>query len=459
MPLRALFIFWACVSASSLLAAPSSPKRPPNIVIILADDLGYGDLGCQGHPSIRTPNLDQMAAAGLRFTDFYAAAPVCTPSRAALLTGRLAVRCGMIGRRGVLFPDSKGGLPQGERSLATALKAAGYATAHIGKWHLGIHPGGRPGDHGFDFSLGLPYSNDMDDVPGVDRRAAALPNPPTDGWNVPLLQNGETVERPVDQTTLTQRYTKAAVTFIDQNRDKPFLLYFAQTFPHVPLFASPEFRGKSRRGIYGDTVEELDWSVGQVLSALRKQGLAENTLVVFTSDNGPWLTQGAQGGSAGLLREGKGSTWEGGMRVPAIFFWPGRIQPGVTSTLAHAMDLFPTALALAGVQLPPDRVYDGVDLRPLLFDRKGPIERPFFYYRGAQLFGCRLGKYKAHFATQSGYGPDKPEVHEPPLLYDLAVDPGEQYNIASEKPEVLESIAAAVAAHRANLKFGAAQLD
>jgi arylsulfatase A-like enzyme len=459
MSLRVLAFLCAGIAASPLLAANSPATRPPNIVIILADDLGYGDLGCQGHPSIRTPNLDQMAAAGLRFTDFYSAAPVCTPSRAALLTGRLAVRSGMVGRRGVLFPDSKGGLPQGERSLATALKAAGYATAHVGKWHLGLHPGGRPGDHGFDFSLGLPYSNDMDDVPGLDRRAAALPNPPADGWNVPLLENGEVVERPVDQTTLTQRYTQAAVSFIERNRDKPFLLYFAHTFPHVPLFASPEFRGKSRRGIYGDTVEELDWSVGQVLSTLREQGLAENTLVVFTSDNGPWLIQGAQGGSAGLLRDGKGSTWEGGMRVPTIFSWPGRIQSGVTSAVAHAMDLFPTALALAGAQLPQDRVYDGVDLRPLLFGQKAPTERPFFYYRGAQLSGCRLGNYKAHFVTQSGYGPDKPEVHEPPLLYDLAVDPGEQYSIASEKPEILESIAAAVAAHRANLEFGAAQLD
>lgn len=450
----ALVLSVACLSASA-----ATHNRQPNIVVIFADDLGYGDLGCYGHPSIRTPRLDRMAATGLRFTDFYVAAEVCTPSRAALLTGRYPIRSGMVGGRRVLFPESKGGLPQSEITLATALKSAGYATAHIGKWHLGVHRGGRPEDHGFDFTLGLPYSNDMDGRPDLEKGAASLPNPPADGWNVPLILNGKIIEQPVDQATLTRRYTEAAMNFIGENREKPFFLYFAHTFPHVPLFASPEFRGKSRRGVYGDAVEEIDWSVGQILDALQSLGLAENTLVVFTSDNGPWLTQYAQGGSAGLLREGKGSTWEGGMRVPAIMSWPGRIQPGVTSIVAHTMDLFPTAMALAGANLPKDRTYDGIDLAPLIFRGDALPERPFFYYRGARLYACRIGNYKAHFITQNGYGPGKPEKHEPPLLFDVAVDPGEQFDISAKHPEVLRTMAAAIASHQAGIEPAQPQLN
>ena len=333
-----------------------------------------------------------MAAEGLRFTDFYSAAEVCTPSRAALLTGRYPIRSGMCGDRRVLFPNSAGGLPPAEVTIAEALKPHGYATAHIGKWHLGIHAGGRPLDQGFDHSFGLPYSNDMDGRPGLPRGASGLPDPPHDGWNVALLRDGQVVEQPADQTTLTRRYTEDAVQFIREKKDGPFFLYFPHTFPHVPLFASPAFKGKSRAGIYGDAVEELDWSVGQVLDTLTKEGIAERTLVFFTSDNGPWLIMGDQGGSAGLLREGKGSTWEGGMRVPGIAWMPGRIRPGVTSELAHAMDLFPTSLALAGVPLPTGVTLDGVDLAPLLFERKSLPPRPFFYYRGDQLFACRLGR-------------------------------------------------------------------
>lgn len=274
---------------------------------------------------------------------------------------------------------------------------------------------------------------------------------------VPVLLNGEIVEKPADQTTLTRRYTEEAVRFIREHKSSPFFIYFAHTFPHVPLFASPQFKGKSRRGIYGDTVEEIDWSVGQVIAALRAEGLAENTLVFFTSDNGPWLTMRQQGGSAGPLREGKGSTWEGGMRVPGIAWWPGRISPGITGAVANGMDLFATALTLGGAKIPDDRVIDGVDLSPLLFGRGKLPQHPFFYYRGDKLFACRIGNYKAHFFTQPGYGKDKAEAHEPPLLYDLGTDPGEQFDVASEHPDIVEKIRAVVAEHQKALVPGEPQ--
>lgn len=451
------YLFVLLVAFSLLSAVSESSARAPNIIIILTDDMGYGDLGCYGSPTIRTPNLDRMATEGLRFTDFYSAAEVCTPSRAGLLTGRYPIRSGMVGKRRVLFPDSKGGLPQGEITIARALKGRGYATAHLGKWHLGIHPGGRPGDHGFDYSFGLPYSNDMDKRRETPRTASGSANPPENGWMVPVLLNGEIVEKPADQTTLTRRYTEEAVRFIREHKSSPFFIYFAHTFPHVPLFASPQFKGKSRRGIYGDTVEEIDWSVGQVIAALRAEGLAENTLVFFTSDNGPWLTMRQQGGSAGPLREGKGSTWEGGMRVPGIAWWPGRISPGITGAVANGMDLFATALTLGGAKIPDDRVIDGVDLSPLLFGRGKLPQHPFFYYRGDKLFACRIGNYKAHFFTQPGYGKDKAEAHEPPLLYDLGTDPGEQFDVASEHPDIVEKIRAVVAEHQKALVPGEPQ--
>ncbi|MCL4786709.1 MAG: sulfatase [Verrucomicrobia bacterium] len=444
---------------SLLLPAPVAFAAPKaNLIIIFADDLGYGDLGCYGSPVIRTPNLDRMAAEGLRFTDFYSAAEVCTPSRAALLTGRYPIRSGMCGNRRVLFPNSKGGLPPAEITIAEALKPAGYATMHIGKWHLGIHEGSRPLEQGFDRSFGLPYSNDMDGRADLPRGASGSPNPPQDGWNVPLLRDGKVVEQPADQTTLTKRYTEEAVKFIKEQQRRPFFLYFAHTFPHVPMFASPAFKGRSRAGIYGDAVEEIDWSVGQVLDTLRKQGIAKNTLVFFTSDNGPWLIMGDQGGSAGLLREGKGSTWEGGMRVPGIAWMPGRIKPGVTTQLAHTMDLFPTAIGLAGVKPPANVVLDGLNLAPLLFDAKPLPERPFFYYRGDQLFASRLGDWKAHFRTQPGYGQPKLESHEPPLLFHLGRDPSEKRNIRADHPDVLAQIQQAVNAHQSGIVPGAPQL-
>lgn len=454
-PVLWLFCFCGLVFVRPALAAASA--RPPNIIIILADDLGYDDLGCYGAPSIRTPRLDRMAHEGIRFTDYYSPAEVCTPSRAALLTGRYPIRNGMFGKKRVLVPGSSGGLPREEVTIATALKSRGYATAHVGKWHLGIHPGGTPRDHGFDLSFGLPYSNDMDQRDGVPADAAGLESPPVDGWAVPLLRNGEVVERGPDQTTLTRRYTEETLAFIRAHKERPFFIYFAHSFPHVPLFASPEFRGRSRRGAYGDTVEEIDWSVGRVLDALRDENVSESTLVVFTSDNGPWLTYGEQGGSAGPLLDGKGSTWEGGMRVPGIAWWPGRIASGTTDYPANSMDLFATSLALAGARTPAGRIIDGVDLSPLLLTGKRPPERPFFFYRGDRIFACRLGHYKLRFLTQAGYGQPEPTLHDRPLLFDLARDPGESFDIAAKRPEIVDKIRAATTAHQAQVVPGPPQ--
>jgi arylsulfatase A-like enzyme len=451
----------AVALAFGILVGGAAEADKPNIVIIFADDLGYGDLGCYGHPSIRTPRLDRMAAEGLRFTDFYSAAEVCTPSRAALLTGRYPIRSGMCetaGARRVLFPNSQGGLPPGEVTLTEALKAHGYATAHIGKWHLGIHEGSRPLDQGFESSFGLPYSNDMDAVPRLARGATGSADRPAGGWNVPLIRNGEIVERPADQNTLTRRYTDEVIKFIRANKTKPFLLYLAHTMPHVPLFASRQFKGKSPRGIFGDVVEEIDASTGEILDALRAEGIAEKTLVLFTSDNGPWLTQGAQGGSAGLLRDGKGSTWEGGMRVVGIAWMPGRVKRGVTSQPASTLDVYPTVLALAGVSPPENVVLDGRDISTLLFEQKPPPAYPFFYYRGDQIYACRLGDWKAHFRTQSGYGQPKPELHDPPLLFHLPRDPSERFNVAAENPQIIMRIQKAVETHRAAVVPGTPQL-
>ena len=448
--------------ATVLSATAADPTRP-NIVIIFADDLGYGDLGCYGHPNIRTPHLDRMAAEGMRFTEFYSAAEVCTPSRAALLTGRYPIRSGMCHDQfRVLRNVSTGHLPASELTLAEALKARGYSTGCIGKWHLGNwinHPTGHPRRHGFDFYFGLPHSNDMNVTPVAPKGAGKLAEQQADWWSAPLFRNEELIERSADQTALTRRYTDEAVQFITANKAKPFFLYLPHTFPHTPLFASKDFAGKSPRGIYGDVVEELDASVGRVLDTLRQEKLAENTLVFFTSDNGPWLIMNQQGGSAGLLREGKGSTWEGGMRVPGIAWWPGKIKPAQTQrTLACTMDLFTTSLKLAGAEVPSDRPIDGLDIRPLLFGT-GTVQREaYFYYRGTRLMAARVGEFKAHFMTQAAYGQPKHEEHTPPLLFNLRVDASETFNVATNHPAVLAQITAAVEQHKAALKPAPSQL-
>src|ERR1035437_6761578 len=435
-------------------------EKLPNMVIILADDLGYGDLTCYGHPTIRTPNLDRMASQGMRFTDFYVAACVCTPSRAALLTGRLPIRSGMSGdlQHRVQTKNSPGGLPPEEITIARALKTKGYATQCIGKGPLGHYPQNMPTSHGFDAFYGLRWSNDMEPARGIPKNASSSLNPKVEWWNAALVRNDKIIEQPTDLHTLTKRYTEEAVHFIQQNKKKPFFLYFAHTYPHVPLFASKQFQQTSPRGLYGDVVEELDWSVGQGLDILRKQGLAENTLVFFTSDNGPWLVKDRVGGCAGLLSGGKGSTWEGGMREPGIAWWPGKIQAGVINReMACSMDLFNTCLTLAKVPIPADRIIDGVDMTPMLLG-KGPGTRNLMiYYNGDQVYAVRKGPYKAHYTTFSGYGKDTPLKHDPPLLFDLPSDPGERFDVAAEHPKVIADIQRELDKYRAALVPGKRQ--
>jgi arylsulfatase A-like enzyme len=445
---------------SALADAKDTFTKRPNFIIILADDLGYGDLGCYGHPTILTPNLDRMAAEGQKYTSAYVAAPVCTPSRAGLLTGRLPIRSGMCSsKRDVLFPDSTGGLPARELTIAEALKPLGYATACIGKWHLGHLPAYLPTRHGFDFYFGLPYSNDMDNV--SRKGSESILQPKIEYFNVPLLRNERIIERPADQTSLTRRYTEEAIGFIKKNKEQLFFLYFAHTFPHVPLFASDKFRGTSRRGLYGDAVEELDWSVGQVLETLRKEGLARDTLVVFTSDNGPSLSENQRGGSAGLLRDGKGTTWEGGMREPFVVWGPRRVSAGRTvHDLVSTLDLLPTLVTLAGGHPPADRQLDGSDVSPLFLGAGPSPRKVMFFYRGETLYAVRNGPYKAHFITEGAYRPDYPrKEHNPPLLYNLDHDPSERFDISKKHPEVIADIQKIAEKHLKTVKHVENQLE
>ena len=452
MTIRIIHVF---LLAALLATHARAQERRPNIVIVFADDMGYGDIGAYGHPTIRTPHLDRMAAEGMKFTQFYAAASVCTPSRAALLTGRLPVRSGMASdTRRVLFPDSKLGLPQSEITIAEVLKERSYATAAIGKWHLGDLPEFLPQNHGFDYYFGIPYSNDMDRTVEGEWRDPFW-EPKVEYWNVPIMRNGDIIERPAEQHTITKRYTEEAIDFIREHRDEPFFVYLAHSMPHVPLFTSDAFAEVSRRGLYGDVIEEIDWSVGEVLQTLGELDLASRTLVFFTSDNGPWLVFDSHGGSAGLLRGGKGMTWEGGMREPAIAWWPGTITAGtVNMHLASTMDLLPTAAALAGAELPRDRVIDGRNLLPLLSGESDEaIHEAFFYYRDETLYAVRMGPWKAHFITEWEYTPDTERVvHETPELYHLDHDPSEQFNVADAHPEVIEVIRRVVERHEANLE-------
>jgi arylsulfatase A len=458
--LRFGLLLLATLAAGLQFPSPARGEKLPNIVIILADDLGYGDLTCYGHPSIRTPNLDRMAAEGMRFTDFYVAACVCTPSRAALLTGRLPIRSGMSGdaQHLVQTRNSAGGLPAEEITIARALKTKGYTTECIGKWHLGHHPENMPTHHGFDSFYGLRWSVDMEPNRGNPKNASMRLDQNMDWWNCALVRNDTIIEQPTDLSTLTRRYTDEAVHFIHQNRKQPFFLYFAHSYPHIPLFASKAFKNASPRGLYGDVVEELDWSVGQVLQTLKKEGLTENTFVFFTSDNGPWIVKELAGGSAGPLRDGKGSTWEGGMREPGIAWWPGKIKPGVINReLACSMDLFNTCLTLAHAPIPCDRPLDGVDMTAMLLG-KGPSQREvMFYYYGDELFAIRKGPYKAHFATHTAYSKEAPEKHDPPLLFHLPSDPGERFNVAAEHPDVVADIQKEAEKFRAGLVPGKRQ--
>jgi arylsulfatase A len=447
------------LAAAGLAATPHSlaaqAGTPPNIVIIFADDLGYGDLGSFGAPNIRTPRLDSMAAEGQKWTNFYVQ-PVCSPSRAALLTGRLPVRNGMFGTPGGAAPkvfrdNAAAGLPAEELTIAEVLKSRGYATGMVGKWHLGQRPEFLPMRQGFDSWFGLPFSHDMRMTVPRDKgwQTAAYYEPKPEYWDVPLMRNNDVVERPVDHRTLTKRYTEEAVRFITANRTRPFFLYLAHSLPHIPLARSDAFVDHSAGGMYGDTIEEIDWSTGQLIDALRQSGIDRRTLVIFTSDNGPWLPFRTHGGSSGALKEGKGTTWEGGVRAPAIFWWPGAVRPGTITEMGSALDLIVTAAALAGATLPRDRVLDGVDLSAVLRGSgPGPRDK-LFYYWDSELRAIRKGNYKAHFITSGAYGEGGPRtVHTPPLLFDLAQDPGERYNVASAHPDIVADLVREAEEHR-----------
>ncbi|MEM6648157.1 MAG: sulfatase [Bacteroidota bacterium] len=455
-------VFLLLIGLAACQPASNTAERPPNLVIIFADDLGYGDLGTYGHPTIQTPHLDRMAAEGMKFTQFYVGAAVCTPSRAALLTGRLPVRSGMAGSsRQVLFPDSKLGLPAEEITIAELLKDQGYATAAVGKWHLGHLPAFLPTTQGFDTYFGIPYSNDMDrTVGGPWLDPNVWNNPQTASWNVPILRDVTEVERPANQHTITKRFTEETIAFMEANQEAPFFVYLAHSLPHVPLFTDDAFKGVSARGLYGDVIEEIDWSTGQIMQALERMDLAENTLVVFTSDNGPWLTFREQGGSAGLLHEGKQSTWEGGMRVPTLAWWPGTITPTVERALATTMDLFPTAAAMSGAAIPDDRTYDGASLLPLFSGETDSIRETVYYYRTQRLYAIRQGPWKAHFVTQSSYlNSGNYAEHATPLLFNLDHDPSEQYNLAEAHPEIVAKLTAAAEDHVSRTPPAASQLE
>ncbi|HVT95313.1 MAG TPA: sulfatase [Bryobacteraceae bacterium] len=420
MTRRSFLASTSALTGSHLLGAS---KKTPNIVVILCDDLGYGDLGCYGS-RIRTPNLNRMAGEGIRFTNFSAADPVCSPSRAALLTGRYPTRVGV---PQVLFPKDPGGLNLDETTVAGMLRSRGYGTMCIGKWHLGRPKEYLPTSRGFDEYFGIPYSNDM--TPCV------------------LMHNTGVIEDPANLETLTRRYTEQAVKFIRSAKDSPFFLYMPHTFPHIPLAASPRFRGKSAEGLYGDTVEEIDWSAGEVLRALHESGVEENTLVLFTSDNGPWYQ-----GSPGKLRGRKNTTYEGGVREPFIARWPGRIPKGkVCDGLASMMDIFPTVARLCGADLPP-KPLDGIDIWPLLAGEKQSIERPpLLYFNGWNLQCARSMNWKLHVArfNTAAYVPGPPGgIHNyvlpHPELYDLSTDPDESYDTASEHPEIVKQIQAKI---------------
>jgi arylsulfatase A len=411
--------FLQTMAATCMAPLAHGAAGTPNIVLIYCDDMGYGDLGVYGS-KIPTPNLDRMASEGARFTQFYSANPVCSPSRAALMTGRYPTRAGV---PRVLFPADTEGMSLSETTIAGMLKSAGYQTMCIGKWHLGHSAQYLPTSRGFDEYFGIPYSNDM------------TPRP--------LLHNTEKIEEPAVLETLTPRYTEQAIRFIERSRTKPFFLYMPHTFPHIPLAASQRFAGKSPLGLYGDVVQELDWSVGEVLSTLRRNGLDSNTLVIFSSDNGPWYQ-----GSPGELRGRKGSTYEGGVREPFLARFPGKIPKGlVCRGISGTIDILPTVARLTGAPL-PSAPLDGIDIWPLLTGRAPSLEREaLLYFDDWNLQCARWGKWKLHFARYNtmAYNPN-PQVGRinlplnPPELYDLDKDPQESYDVAAGNPQIIRDM-------------------
>ncbi len=465
----------AALAFAGQLSVAEAAAKTPNVILIFTDDMGYADAGCYGAKDISTPNLDRMAAEGVRFTDFYSANAVCSPSRAAMLTGRYPTRCNV---PKVLFPRDSHGFPSKEVTIAEILKKAGYATACIGKWHLGHKPEFLPTRQGFDYYLGIPYSNDMwidktaplasdlklNGGATVDKiRSGAYSKKgggltsPHEKFQLPLMLNEEVIEFPVIQTTLTQRYTDEAIKFIktNANDNKPFFVYLPHAMPHIPLAASNAFRGKSKQGFYGDTIEELDFNVGRLLTTLKELNIDDNTLVIFTSDNGPWLGLGELSGRAKPLKGGKFSTNEGGQRVPMIMRWPGKVAAGrECSQVASMLDLFPTIATLAGQPLPNDRVIDGQHIWPLLALEEGEVpEKDFFYVYGWDVQAVRSGKWKLQeFLGGGAYGLKRKAGQK--ALYDLESDPGETTNVADKYPEVFKRLEGLIAEKQKEIGTG-----
>jgi arylsulfatase A len=433
------------ILAAHSFAARSPAAERPNVVLIYCDDLGYADIGPFGAKGYKTPNLDRMAREGVKLTDFYVSSAVCSASRSALLTGSYHERVGI---RGALGPKDKRGLNHAETTIAELLKSQGYVTGMAGKWHLGCRPSQLPVHHGFDEYLGIPYSADM---------WPYHPESPKSYPALPLIEGDRVLNAnvtPDDQRNLTTTFAERAVSFIQRNKNRPFFFYLAPNQPHVPLFVSDKFRGKSGGGSYGDVIAEIDWAVGEVLRTLKETGLDERTLVIFASDNGPWLSYGNHAGSAGPLREGKGTSYEGGIRVPFLARWPGKIPAGtVCREPAATIDILPTLAALSGATL-PDRVIDGKDIRPLLFNEPGaktPHEALFFYYAEGELQALRAGRMKLLFPHQArtmlgqAAGKDGNPGKYQPLkvgleLYDLVDDLGETHNLAADRPEVVAAL-------------------
>ncbi len=436
MKLTTLLTLLLLAPPAALRAAEAKPAKP-NIVIIFIDDMGYADIGPFGATRQRTPNLDRMAREGMKLTSFYAA-PVCSVSRAQLLTGCYGVRVSV---PGVFFPGEPHGLNPAEFTIAERLKERGYATQCVGKWHVGDQPEFLPTRQGFDHYFGFPYSNDMLKRSKETRQQV-----------VPLLRDEKVSELLTEeqQTRLVERYTDESIGFIRENKDRPFLLYLAHNAVHTPIHPGAAFAGKSANGRFGDWVEEVDWSVGRVLDTLREMKLDQRTLVIFTSDNGPWAVKGSDGGSAVPLRGAKGSTWEGGMREPTIAWWPGRIAPGTsTDTVAGTIDLLPTAVALAGGKVPGKPVIDGRDISPLLFGKTKKAARDaHYYFNGYNLQAVRQGLWKLALTPQNdgmGQGMPADAKGNSPRLYNLEQDIGERSDVSAEHPDIVRKLAALAA--------------
>ena len=456
-----------CAALSSTSSHAASPAERPNVVVIFIDDMGYADIGPFGATAYKTPNLDRMAAEGRKFTDFHAATAVCSASRAALMTGCYPERVSILG---ALRPNSPIGISEEEQTFAELCKQHGYATAVFGKWHLGDRRRFLPLQHGFDEYYGLPYSNDM--WPRGPRGEALTENSPPNKKKMPKLRmfdGNEVVDEEVtgeDQTHLTKDYTRRAVDFIDRHAKEPFFLYVPHSMVHVPLYVSPEFEGKSGAGLFGDAVMELDWSVGEILAALKRNGLDEKTLVVFTADNGPWLNYGDHAGSAGPLREGKGTMYEGGYRVPCVMRMPGTIPAGAEcDEFCVTFDLLPTVAKLLGDEPSTERPIDGKDIWPLVTGVDGaktPHEE-FYCYYGRELHAVRDGRWKLHLkhpyrtldgkpGGKGGYPVEYKQTKTDVALYDLQNDVGETKDVAAEHPEIVARLTAA--AERARGEFG-----